>query len=99
MLTPNVLTEASNLLESFTIDKEKVGLESLKRLIEEIPESFREAKKLVAFSSFQKFGLADASMESVCKEGVVPITVDFPLYGYLASSGYEVINFNHVRSF
>jgi len=95
IISTSILTEASDLLESLKHHNEKIGLFALKKLIENVDEDNTSAKKLVLNSSFEQFGLADASIEELCENGYTAITVDFLLYGYLANKGYHVINLNH----
>lgn len=98
LLTPNVITEASNLLESYTYAKEKFGLSLLKNITISIPEVYEKSKALTENDAFMRFGLSDSSIENMCKVGAIAITVDLPLYGYLLGKNYKAINFNHVRS-
>lgn len=98
MITPNVVTEASNLLESYTYGKENIGLKFLQNICQSIPEMFEKSQILTNNSAFMKFGLSDSSIANLCKVGAIAITVDLPLYGYLISQNYKVINFNHIRS-
>ena len=97
VLSPNVLTEASNLLESYNQDTQPLGLSALQSLIKKTEEHYHSSSKLVDLNAYKKFGLADASIEALCKNEAIAITVDLPLYGYLYSKSLAVINFNHVR--
>jgi len=98
ILTPNVVTEASNLLESYTYGKENVGLMFLKSICENIPETYETSKLLTSNNAFLKFGLSDTSLANLCNVGAIAVTVDLALYGYLIGNNYKAINFNHVRS-
>lgn len=98
ILTPNVVSEASNLLESYSIKGQKVGLLGLKSIIEIVGETYNKSNELTKLGSYLKFGLSDSSIDVLCQNNVIPITVDFPLYGYLVSKSYPVINFNHIRT-
>ena len=98
IITPNVVTEASNLLESYSVQGQKLGLIGLKNIVENLDETYKASKELIELGSFEKYGLSDSSMENLCKNNVTVITVDFPLYGYLANKSCPVINFNHVRT-
>lgn len=98
MITPNVVTEASNLLESYYENKEKIGLQFLQNICQSIPETYENSKNLTNNETFLKFGLSDSSIANLCKVGAIAITIDLPLYGYLSSQNYKTINFNHIRS-
>jgi hypothetical protein len=99
ILTPNVFSEASNLLESYNFNKQKYGLKLLKTFIKAYEEHYSPSKKLIENGAFMKFGLSDSSIEDLCLNGVFAITVDLPLYGYLYGKSMPVINFNHLRQF
>lgn len=98
MLTPNVITEASNLLESYTYAKENFGLGLLKNICSTIPEVYEKSQILTNNHAYIKFGLSDSSIVNLCNVGAIAITIDLDLYGYLVGNNYKVINFNHVRS-
>ena len=98
ILTPNVVTEASNLLEAYNFKGQNVGLIALKEILQELNEKYEDSRKLILIYSFMKFGLSDSSIDNLCQSSVIAITVDFPLFGYLLSRSYPVINFNHIRS-
>lgn len=96
LLTPNVVTEASNLLESYTFDNQKIGLQFLKNICKNIPESYEQSIKLVENEIFLKYGLSDSSVFNLCKVGAIAITADFNLYISIISSSLKAINFNHL---
>lgn len=98
ILTPNVITEASNLLESYDYGREKLGLILLKNICEKFPESYEQSKILANNTAFLKYGLSDSSIANLCKVGAIAITIDLNLYGFLVGNNFKAINFNHVRS-
>lgn len=98
ILSTNILTESSNLLESYVINKERVGLKALKFFINNNIEQYKSSKELSSLPSYVKFGLADASIHNLCSWGAIGITTDFNLWGYLISDSLEAINFNHIKS-
>ncbi|CAN5297022.1 hypothetical protein BH23BAC1_BH23BAC1_48190 [soil metagenome] len=85
ILTPNIITEASNLLESYHEEKIKIGLIALKKIIKSFEEKFEYSDILSEMDSFLKFGLTDSSINRLCRSGVIAITVDLPLFGFLSS--------------
>ncbi|TCN65410.1 PIN domain-containing protein [Acetobacteroides hydrogenigenes] len=96
--TPNILTEASNLLENYEYSGAKIGLKGISTLINNTIEVYKSSSELIYHESFLKFGLSDTSVFNLCYEKkAVAITIDFPLYGYLSSLSLDVINFNHLR--
>ena len=58
---------------------------------------YESSKSLSNHDTFFKFGLSDASIANLCNVGAIAITVDLPLYGFLASKNFKVLNFNHIR--
>jgi hypothetical protein len=95
--TPNILTEACNLLgqapEKIKIDFLKV----LAILAKKFSERRKSNKKLFKQRYFTKFGLTDSSIIEDAKDKYLVLTTDFPLSGYLEHIGADVINFNHIR--
>lgn len=98
LVTPNVLTEASNLLESFNSSQVSESLHALKRFIFEVNEEYLTSLDLSGNKCFLKFGLADSSIFELSKKGVVAITTDSRLYSFLATQGHPVINFNYYKT-
>jgi len=98
VLTPNVLTEASNLLEQYEFYNQRIGLKNIENIISQSNEIYTKSNELVKLDTYLKFGLADSSIYNLCKKGIMAITVDLPLYGYLSSKSLPVINFNHYRT-
>ena len=99
VITPNVLTEASNLLESYNNSSSSTEVFlTLKRILTEINEQYFSSLELSSNECFLKFGLSDSSIYELSKKGVIAITIDFPLFGYLSNKNCPVLNFNHVRT-
>jgi hypothetical protein len=98
LLTPNILTESSDLIESYDKQVNNLAFLELKRLIEVTEEKLTNSVQLTQNDCFLNFGLADSSIYDLASNGVVVITVDAPLFGLLCGKGFPVINFNHVRT-
>ena len=97
VVTPNILTEVSNLLgqtDEQTRTKPLILLSTLVPVFEERTISSAEAVRLPEFT---RLGLTDSTILYLSEEGVAVVTDDFPLYLALQSRGVEVINFNHLR--
>lgn len=89
--TPNVLTEASNLLD----DDERLQ-RILALLVNQAQETFVESRTACAQPEFPRLGLADAAiLEASAGHGV--LTDDLGLYLALQDRGIESWNFNHFR--
>ena len=96
--TPNVLTEASNLLGQLPEEGREEFSLVFARLARRAEEDFTPSSELVAQLHFAKFGLTDSSIIETCKGKYLVLTVDLPLFGYLTHTGIDAINFNHIRS-
>jgi hypothetical protein len=94
--TPNILTEASNLLEGSPY------FSTFQELIEKVlGEHLLDSKTVIGVDNkcFAKFGLSDAVIRNLAdQENITVLTVDLPLYGYINSLGLNAFNFNHLRS-
>ncbi len=95
-VTPNTLTETSNLLPYGKKELRQRFFDVLKSMIQEIVVASEKASTV---TEFRRLGLTDAVLVDVaCKETPV-ITVDFDLYHAIASRDYRaVVHFNHLRS-
>jgi hypothetical protein len=98
VLTPNVLTEASNLLETYNKQHQSLLFSKLKEIINTIKEQIISSSELADLKSFHLLGLADSSLFELANKGIIPITTDFYLYTFLVSMQTRVINFNHIIS-
>jgi hypothetical protein len=98
VVTPNILTEVSNLVGQTDDARRRRFLGALATLAVEVPEHYVESKTLVSDGRFLRLGLADVSVLQVAQEDVTVLTADLQLYLALVSAGIEAINFNHLRS-
>lgn len=96
--TPNILTEASNLLNQLPEHVRTDCYAKFAEQIAEFEEHFLTSVGACAEASFKKFGLTDAVIINLCRGKFLVLTDDFRLSGFLQSSAVDVINFNHVRT-
>ena len=99
LVTPNTLTEASNLLAQHGEPQRSRFFEALRILIEENEEIVVTSKTASQNSEFTRLGLTDAGLLEVISESNPLITVDFGLY--LAATRREsgsAYNFRHYQS-
>jgi rRNA-processing protein FCF1 len=97
VVTPNILTEVSNLLGQTDEQTRKslmILLSSIVPVFEELTVSSADA---VRIPEFTRLGLTDSTILYLSEEGMVFLTDDLHLYLALQRRGVEVINFNHVR--
>ena len=95
-VTPNTLTEASNLLEN---PKDTRFLDQLRVLIEISKEIFVDSSTAAQNSAFTRLGLADTALLEVVSAERPLFTVDFALYRAALSKGEEAaVNFTYLQN-
>ena len=97
-VTPNTLTEASNLLAHHGEPDRSMLLHKLRNLVEESRETVVASKEAADNHMFVALGLTDAVLlEAISSERPL-LTVDLELYlAALKGGGQAAINFNHYR--
>ena len=97
-VTPNTLTEASNLLGQHGEPQRSQLLLTLRALIEQSPETVVTSVDAARRDVFPRLGLTDAALLEVVSADAPLLTVDLDLYVAALASGEEAaINFNHWR--
>ena len=97
-VTPNTLTEASNLLGQHGEPQRSRLLLTLRTLIERSPEIVVASVDAARRDEFPRLGLTDAALLEVVSADAPLLTVDLDLYVAALASGEEAaINFNHWR--
>lgn len=97
-VTPNILTEASNLLAQHREPERSRIFDVLRTLIETTEEKFVESRAVTRNRDFPRLGLTDAVLLEVISAANPLITVDLDLYR--AASAKEdgaAYNFSHYR--
>jgi hypothetical protein len=97
VVTPNILTEVSNLLGQTDEKTSEELREVLGALIPDLEERYVESLEAVEHPEFSRLGLADASILSFPAQDLTVLTDDVHLYLALQRKRVEVINFNHQR--
>jgi hypothetical protein len=98
LVTPNTLTEASNLLAHHGEPERSLFFEVLQMLIEKNEEVLVASRDAACNSEFKRLGLTDAVLLEVVSASNPLITVDLDLY--LAAYRKEVgaaFNFRHYQ--
>jgi hypothetical protein len=98
VVTPNVLTEVSNLVGQLSEPLRGRVLASLAMLAIQVPERYFPSSDVVQEHDFHRFGLTDVSVLLAAREKVAVLTDDLPLYLKLAALDAYVVNFNHLRT-
>ncbi|MDE0385328.1 MAG: hypothetical protein OXI22_15700 [Defluviicoccus sp.] len=95
LVTPNTLTEASNLLLS---SRDPRPMACLRALIENTDEVVVASRTAAQSRLFDRLGLTDAALLEVVSAESPLITVDFDLYGAALAKGAGVaVNFAHFQ--
>jgi hypothetical protein len=99
LTTPNILTEASNLLEGYTY-KGQNALLLLERIAQKTQEVFHGSSSIMDIhsKSYLNFGLSDATIHRVAADNYIVLTDDLKFCSYLQGLGLLAINFNNLRT-
>ena len=99
LVTPNVLTEASNLLAQHSDPERSRFFDVLRDFVGEAQENFVSSKIASDNRAFARLGLTDAALLEVVSKSNPLVTVDLDLY--LTASAKEseaAFNFRHYQS-
>lgn len=100
VVTPNTLTEASNLAAQIREPARSAILETFRRFLQ-LPtsdEQYIESRKASAEEMFIRLGLTDSVLLDVSSAtATVLLTADLDLYLAAKSAGREALNFHHLR--
>lgn len=97
LVTPNTLTEASNLLESRSDHR---FLDRLRLVIDRSEEIVVASAKAARNAAFPRLGLTDAALLEAVSEERPLITTDLDLYTAALSKGANAaFNFTHTQNF
>lgn len=98
LVTPNTLTETSNLAAYINEPARSKVLDVLRTVIASasqeryVPSSVAAERK-----EFVRLGLADAALLEIAAKDVTLLTTDFDLYNTALKKGAQALNFNHLR--
>ncbi len=100
LVTPNTLTETSNLVGQHGEPERSLLMRRLQYLIHGSQEIVVASVDASSNSQFEKLGLTDAALLEAVTADTPLLTVDLRLYLAALESGEErVVNFNHFRNF
>ena len=99
LVTPNTLTEASNLLAQHGEPERTRLLEGLSILIEETEEIVVASIEASTDTEFERLGLTDSVLLQAATPETPVLTVDFPLYDAISQRNVDaVVNFRHLAA-
>ena len=97
VVTPNILTETSNLA-SMIGDPAKTRIrEVFRAIVPRISETYVPSDLGVRGNEFLRLGLTDGTIVELSSPSVTVLTTDLDLYLAIAARGLSAINFNHLR--
>ena len=98
LVTPNILTEASNLLGQHRDPERSLIFHKLHAFIGETEEVFIDSVAAAGNNKFIRLGLTDAALLEVVSRSNPLITVDLDLYlAAAAIDGHAAFNFFHYQ--
>lgn len=99
LLTPNTLTETSNLIGHVSDPALSHIYTVLGTLLQlpEFEERYISSERAASIPELPRLGLTDCALLDLCKDGVPLITADLALFLAAAGRGAKALNFNHLR--
>ncbi|RAU21552.1 hypothetical protein CU669_12730 [Paramagnetospirillum kuznetsovii] len=97
MLTPNTLTETSNLIDHIGEPARSRIWAFFRQLLSARDEMYLASRMAAERDEFVRLGLTDSILLCLASTSNILLTVDAALYEAAARSGYKVENFNHHR--
>ena len=97
--TPNILTEASNLLSQTREQFRQPFLHELKKALRILHEEYVPSNAACEDPVFERAGLTDATIAKISKDRYLVLTDDLKLSKLLEARGISVINFRHIQWF
>jgi rRNA-processing protein FCF1 len=95
--TPAVLTEVNSLGNQLQAKQRVSFLATFRTQVAVLEERHRPSREVCEHKPFEKCGLTDATIFRVAEQGLLVLTDDFQLAGYLSTQNVDCINFNHIR--
>jgi len=97
LLTPNTLTETSNLLRQIDKPARDQLCNTLRQIIVAGDEEYVASRSAVGGKEFLRLGLTDSVLLDVTGESRSILTVDLELYLAALNRNISAVNFNHLR--
>jgi hypothetical protein len=95
IVTPNVVTEASNLAGQIAEPARARIFAALRTVLEHTQEVYVESRKAAVLGVFPRLGIADAVTLDLLGNDMTLVTSDLDLYLEAARQGRDAVNFNH----
>lgn len=96
-VTPNVLTEVSNLAGKLEGDYRRAALAMIRKGFDLFEEEYVPSREAAQRPELERFGLTDAVLMAFAARRMLLVTADGRLADYCLAKGGAAINFNHLR--
>jgi len=97
VVTPNTLTETSNLLRQIDEPARTQIYDQFRRIVRTTDEYYIQSKLAVERKDFLWLGLTDSTLLQAVSENHELLTTDSRLHYAAARQGLKVVNFHHHR--
>ena len=97
VVTPNILTETSNLLSGIAEPARSHIADTFRQIMGSMDERFVQSTRAVEQREFPRLWLTDAAVLTELANSHVLLTADLDLYLAASQRGYSAVNFNHLR--
>jgi hypothetical protein len=95
---PNILTEASNLLGSGSLELVPGAAAALALYCQRADEVYLPSVDVILSREYQHLGLTDGAIHRIADPDVTVLTTDHRLYGHLTRKGLSAINLMHFKT-
>ena len=96
-VTPNTLTETSNLIGYIAEPARTKIFKVFCDYIQSANEHYYESRQTINRKEFVRLGLTDSVLLHEMTDSFILLTADLNLYLAAEKEGYPVLNFNHLR--
>lgn len=97
IFTPNVLTEASNLVRHTPEPAKNAVAKTLASLIAQSREEYVQSATAVRHPDYVRLGLTDVTLLILARSGGELLTADLDLYLAAMKARLRATNYNHIR--
>ena len=97
VVTPNILTETSNLLSGIAEPARSHIADTFRQIVGSMDERFVQSTRAVEQREFPRLWLTDAAVLTELANSHVLLTADLDLYLAASQRRYSAVNFNHLR--
>lgn len=97
IVTPNILTEVSNLSNGLYGERLRQFYEAFAKSLSVMSELYVTSASTSDIPGFHAYGLADSGIIAVAKDQYLVLTDDLRFASFAGQNGVDVLNFNHIR--